>query len=166
MNTAFLITGSNIGDRAANLQEALRLIKASGCNVIATSQIYETEAWGVSNQDAYYNQTLKIKTEMSAALLITTLLQIETVMGRIRKEKYSARNIDIDILFFNNDIINEKNLIIPHPRIQDRKFVLTPMAELAPLFIHPILKKTIKKLLMMSQDPLEAKPLQQKYNCE
>jgi len=126
-------------------------------NIVAASSLYQTAAWGKTDQPDFLNQVLIVETELSAADTLSVLLAIEEKMGRVRTEKNAPRIIDIDILFFNDDIIQEKDLIIPHPEIQNRLFVLTPLNELAPNYIHPVLAKTIHELLLGCKDVLNVK---------
>jgi len=159
MNTVFLITGGNIGNRKKNLQTAALYIEEEAGKIMRSSKIYETEAWGLSAQPAFYNQVHKIESELSADKILDIILGIEAKMGRIRTVKNAARIIDIDILFFNDAIINKVNLIIPHPEINNRRFVLTPLEEIAPEMTHPVLEKSIAELLSTCKDTLEVMPL-------
>lgn len=160
MNKLFLITGGNIGDRKGNLEAAAALIQKQIGKIIRLSAMYETEAWGITNQPAFYNQILEIDTLLSAREVLHLILKIEEEMGRKRTIKNAARIIDIDILFFNNEIINEHNLIIPHPEIANRRFVLLPLLELDPTKLHPSLHKTVQELLAETKDKLNAIPVQ------
>ena len=159
MNKVILITGGNIGNRKKNLQTAAALIEEQVGTIIQSSKIYETEAWGLSGQHAFYNQVHILESKLDAQTIIDTILEIETKMGRVRTVKNAARIIDIDILFFNDEIIHEPNLTIPHPEISNRRFVLMPMEEVAPEMIHPVLKKSIRELLCISTDKLKVTPL-------
>jgi len=159
MNKLFLITGGNIGDRKKNLETAAVLIKRRVGKITKLSKIYETEAWGNRDQPAFYNQVLVIESKFSAWEILTAILKIEEEMGRKRTVKNAARIIDIDILFFNEDIVNEQNLVIPHPEIGNRRFVLSPLNEIAPQMFHPVLKKTIRQLLSESKDQLKVNPV-------
>lgn len=155
MNTAYLLTGGNLGDRPENLAFAGKLIEQFCGKILQNSAIYESAAWGYTDQPAFYNQALLIQTLLPAATLMEKLLYIENLMGRKRTIHMGPRIIDIDILFFNNEIINTPDLIIPHPRIQARKFVLMPLAEIAKSYIHPLLHKTIGELLTICPDDLD-----------
>ncbi len=159
MNKLFLITGGNIGDRKKNLQTAAALIGERVGKIINHSKIYETEAWGITDQPAFYNQVLFVESKFSAREVLNTILKIEEEMGRKRTIKNAARIIDIDILFFNDDIVNEQNLVIPHPEIGNRRFVLLPLNEIAPQMIHPVFKQTMKQLLSLSKDQLKVNPV-------
>lgn len=155
MNKAYLLTGGNLGNRLQNLQNAATLIEKNIGKIEQASSVYETAAWGFTEQPAFLNQVLYVSTLLSASELIKNLLRIESAMGRERNIKMGPRIIDIDILFFNHDIINEPDLEIPHPRLHLRKFVLTPLAEIAPGYLHPVLHKTVLQLLAECEDRLD-----------
>ena len=140
MNVAYLCLGGNIGDREKSLSLALLNIRENIGEISSTSSIFETEAWGVENQQAYLNQCIKVKTNLNPTTLIDRLLSIEKNLGRERALNlvYAPRTIDIDILFYNQEIINLPQLIVPHPRLHLRKFVLIPLQEIAPNYLHPI----------------------------
>ncbi|MBL7888716.1 MAG: 2-amino-4-hydroxy-6-hydroxymethyldihydropteridine diphosphokinase [Bacteroidia bacterium] len=160
MNTAYLILGGNQGDRLKNLNEANSLIASEVGPISKYSKIYVTAAWGNEGLSDFYNQAVCIKTPLSATELLDILLEIEKKLGRTRgTEKWQARTIDIDILFYNNEIIDQKNLIIPHPFLQERRFVLVPLSEIANDLMHPILNKDIKTLLIECNDKLDVRPL-------
>ena len=158
MNKVFLITGGNIGDRKKNLEVAAALVEKRIGKIIRSSKIYETDAWGITNQSSFYNQVLIVESNFSANKVMQKILKIEKEMGRIRTIKNAARIIDIDILFFNNETVNKQNLIIPHPEISNRRFVLVALNELVPEMIHPVLKKSIADLLSTCKDPLKVAP--------
>lgn len=160
MNKVFLITGGNIGDRKKNLQIAANSIEENIGHIIKSSSIYETEAWGNTNQHAFYNQVHIVESKHTAEEIIKKILQIEKEMGRIRTIKNAARIIDIDILFFNDEIINGSALTIPHKEISNRRFVLMPLNELAPNLIHPVLQISISELLTRCKDTLHATRLE------
>ena len=157
MNNAYLLLGSNIGNSRQQLLEASRLIKKNIGKVTRQSKLYVTAAWGNTNQPDFLNQVIVIETKLTAKELIKSILATETTMGRIRTEKNAPRIIDIDILFFNKEIILEKDLIVPHPEIQNRRFVLIPLNELSPGLKHPVLKKTMHQLLETCTDILDVK---------
>jgi 2-amino-4-hydroxy-6-hydroxymethyldihydropteridine diphosphokinase len=157
MNISYLLIGGNQGDRLARLATARDLITNAGGQILLASALYETAAWGKTDQPDFLNQALKVATEEDAPAWLLTLLDIEGKMGRRRQEKYGPRIIDIDILFFNNSIIHEPQLTIPHPEIRNRRFALVPMEEIAPSLIHPVLHKTIRQLLAECTDPLAVK---------
>lgn len=154
MNKVYLLIGGNMGNRLQNLHQATDLLNKRPGTVVQCSGIYETAAWGKTDQQAFLNQALLLHTPLDAATLMQELLQIELDMGRKRLEKNGPRLIDIDILFFNNAIIREPDLIIPHPAIQYRRFALAPMAAIAPDLVHPVLQKTISALLKECPDTL------------
>ena len=159
MNKVFIITGGNIGDRMKNLETAEKMIEEQIGHIIQTSKIYETEAWGINDQPSFYNQVLIVETNFSADKVIKKILKIEEDMGRVRTIKNAARNIDIDILFFNDDIVNEENLTIPHPQMINRRFVLMPLNEIASAKIHPVYNKSVAQLLAECKDELKVTPL-------
>lgn len=159
MNEIFLITGGNIGNRKKNLETAAGLIQSEIGKIIRSSKIYVTDAWGITDQKSFYNQVHVVESNFSAKEVMENILKIEEEMGRVRTIKNAARIIDIDILFFNDDIVNEQNLTIPHPEIINRRFVLSPLNEIASDMIHPVYKKNIHELLAMCKDELKAKPL-------
>lgn len=158
MNTCYLILGGNIGDKARILEKAIDQVEQKLDARATKSSIYVTAAWGNENQPEFYNQVIKIETNFSATAVLKTVLEIEESLGRKRNsEKWQERTIDIDILFYNDAIIEFPDLRIPHPFIPERKFVLVPMNEIASEFIHPVLKKSIKQLLDECKDELEVK---------
>lgn len=155
MNTAYLCLGGNMGNRPGNLQEAVAQLKTLG-KAGPCSSVYETEAWGVEAQPAYLNCCLVLHTTLGAPELMERLLAIEAGLGRTRGgQRYGSRTVDIDILFFNNLVLGSKALIVPHPRLQLRRFVLVPLAEIAASYIHPVLKQTIAGLLKACPDASE-----------
>ena len=158
MNKIFLITGGNIGNRKKNLEAAATLIRDQIGIIVKSSKIYETDAWGITDQPAFYNQVHIVESNFSAKEILNKILNIEEKMGRVRTVKNAARIIDIDILFFNNEIINKPNLNVPHPQIINRRFVLMPLNELAPEMIHPVFKKSIHQLLVNCKDELGVTP--------
>lgn len=159
MNKAYLLTGGNIGDREQYLANAREQIALECGTITKTSSLYETAAWGKTDQPAFFNQALEIQTTLNARQLIRHLLKVEKKMGRIREEKYGERVIDIDIIFFNNEIHNTSFLKIPHPEMQNRRFVLLPLAEIAPDVVHPVFLKTVTELLHNCPDTLEVKKI-------
>jgi len=154
MSPAYLLIGGNMGDRMEYLQLATTAIHQQAGRIIASSAIYETEAWGLTNQDKFLNQALCINTLLPPKELLRTLLQIEEHLGRKREARYGPRIIDIDILFYGQEIVREPHLKIPHPEIQNRRFALQCLNDIAPEFCHPVLHKTIAQLLAECADPL------------
>jgi 2-amino-4-hydroxy-6-hydroxymethyldihydropteridine diphosphokinase len=159
MNKAYLLIGGNEGERLHYLEQAKKEIEQSCGEISLQSSIYETAAWGIRDQPSFLNQAIMIQTQHNADKLMDEILSIEEKLGRIRKEKYGPRTIDIDILFFNEDIINLSHLRIPHPELQNRRFALVPMNEIAPELVHPGLHKTIMQLLKECKDPLDVKKI-------
>ncbi len=154
MNTAYLLIGGNLGNRLANLQKAIEAIEENCGDVIAISSVYETAAWGNTDQPSFLNQVIVLHTDMQPSILMKELLGIEERLGRLRQEKMGPRTIDIDILLIDDQIIHEENLTIPHPSLHLRKFALIPLAEVAAAKIHPTIKKTIAELLTDCPDTL------------
>lgn len=153
----FILLGTNLDDRKANLAKAQKLIQERVGNVLAVSGIYETAPWGYIHQPDFLNQVIKIKTDVEPAYLLKILLAIELEMGRKRQIKWGERIIDLDILFYDNAVISVPNLTIPHPGIPSRRFTLVPLHEIAPDFVHPVLKVTITDLLTSCTDPSSVK---------
>lgn len=151
----YILLGTNLGDRFQNLLTAKNELEMSLGKITSKSGIYETAAWGITNQPSFLNQVLRIETNKSPNKTLKMILNIEAKMGRIREQKWGPRLIDIDILYFGNKIIDSENLKIPHPFLQDRKFTLLPLAEIASEFMHPIFKKNNQILLMECEDNSE-----------
>ncbi len=162
MNTAFLLLGGNMDDRVSIIVKAVTFIHAKCGKIVKKSSLYESAPWGFDDRNQFINQVIVIETTMSAEDLLQNLLNIELQLGRVRNNtaNYSSRNIDIDILFFNDGIVNTPTLKIPHPLLQERKFTLLPLSEIAPDLLHPILNKTVKELLNECKDQLDVS----KYN--
>lgn len=148
-----------MGNRLNYLSKAKKEIQKRCGRILQQSSLYETEAWGMENQKAFLNQVLKIETTLDAEQILKSILQIEEDLGRKRQLKYGPRTIDIDILFFNDEVINLQGLKIPHPQMQNRRFVLVPLNEIAPDKIHPVFKKNISRLLAECADPLTVNKL-------
>jgi 2-amino-4-hydroxy-6-hydroxymethyldihydropteridine diphosphokinase len=155
MKAAYLLIGGNIGDRLGFMAAAKEKMKQKGIEILKLSSIYETAAWGNTNQPSFLNQVIEITTSFSPEDLLTELLSIEQSLGRIRAEKNGARTIDIDILYFESEIISKPGLSVPHDRISIRRFVLVPLTELIPDFIDPKTSKSIVEMLNDCQDTLE-----------
>jgi len=155
MSVAYLLLGSNLGNKEENLRVAVKLLKKIG-KVKKHSAIYETEPWGFTDDHNFFNMALCLETSLKPLELLIEILKIEISIGRKRQVKqWVAREIDIDIIFFDNLIINEDNLTVPHPHIKNRKFVLVPLKEIAPGFIHPEYRKSISELLKECPDDSE-----------
>jgi len=154
MNKVYLLIGGNMGDRMANLAEAIHLINQEIGPIQITSSIYETAAWGNTNQPDFLNQSLMLHTSLDAETVMRQLLNIEIGMGRKRDIPMGPRTIDLDIIYFNDLVIENELITIPHPKIAERKFVLMPLAEMAPQFLHPVLNKTNEALLKDCGDSL------------
>lgn len=164
MNNVFLLNGSNIGNRLIHLRQAARLLNEKAGKTIRHSAIYETESWGIEGLPTHYNQALELQTDLNPIALLEIIHRIEYDMGRIRDEKWGVRPIDIDIIYFNDIIFQDEALLVPHALMQDRKFVLVPLVEIAPDFVHPVLMKTNKELLMKTKDVLAVHKIQKDIN--
>lgn len=154
----YILLGSNLGNREENLGLALDKIAAVVGRILAQSTIYQSEPWGISQQPKFLNQVAEVNSRNDPQQVLQKLLLIETELGRERLEKWGPRTIDLDILFFNDRVIQTENLIVPHPGIPMRRFVLVPLCEIAPNFFHPLLEKTCQQLLKECTDPLEVSP--------
>jgi 2-amino-4-hydroxy-6-hydroxymethyldihydropteridine diphosphokinase len=154
MPDTYLLLGSNQGNREYFLTQATSLITMRIGTVTHQSAIYETAAWGLEDQAAFLNQVLRVSTALPPTTLLTQINIIEKELGRERKIKWGARVIDIDILYYNDLVLQTPELVIPHPHLQDRRFTLLPLAEIAPGFIHPVLKKSNEALVAECPDNL------------
>jgi 2-amino-4-hydroxy-6-hydroxymethyldihydropteridine diphosphokinase len=159
MNKVYLLLGSNMGHSSALLQTARTAIAKELGEIIRQSSIYKTAAWGNTNQPPFLNQVLVLATTLAPVPCLEKLLAIEAIMGRVRTIKNAPRIIDIDMLYYNKLQLSSPTLILPHPAIAQRRFVLTPLNEIAPSFIHPVYSKTNHQLLMQCDDPLEVKKI-------
>ncbi len=164
MSISYLSLGSNLSDREEYITKAKELIELKAGKILKSSSVYETEPWGHFNeqfriQKHFLNQVISIETELSPISLINCLLEIELSLGRIRNisRTPTSRTIDIDILFYDNLIINQPELAIPHPLLHERRFTLLPLSEIAPKLIHPVHKKTMNVLLRDCKDNSEVK---------
>ena len=157
MNKVYLLLGSNQQNPQKQLLLAQKNIAKNIGGIKRKSFIYQTAAWGNTKQPDFLNQVIVVETKLTAAQTMQTILAIEKKMGRVRTKKNAPRIIDIDILFFNKEIIHTKDLDIPHPRLQERNFVLIPLNQLSPNLKHPVLNKTINELLKTSADTLTVK---------
>jgi 2-amino-4-hydroxy-6-hydroxymethyldihydropteridine diphosphokinase len=157
MINVFLLLGSNLGERNLYLQKAIELIEQGIAPVLEKSAVYETESWGKTDLPDYLNQVIMLQTDLPAQQVLEKILHIEMEMGRKREEKWGSRIIDIDILFYGSQIINEPNLTVPHPELHNRRFTLEPLVVLIPDFIHPVLNRSILELKSNLKDNLIVK---------
>ncbi|HMK04012.1 MAG TPA: 2-amino-4-hydroxy-6-hydroxymethyldihydropteridine diphosphokinase [Ferruginibacter sp.] len=157
MNKTYLLLGSNMGNSQKQLSKAIEHIEKQIGKITRRSGLYSTAAWGNTDQPDFLNQVIIVQTSLTAAQTMQTILGIEKKLGRLRTVKNAPRIIDIDILFFNKEIIDEEQLTVPHPQIQNRRFVLVPLNELAPNLKHPVLGKTIHHLFIHCPDKLNVK---------
>jgi len=147
MHRAFIAIGTNLGDRKRNIELAIKKMETNQIAIIKKSPAYSTMPYGYKNQPMFLNCVVETQTDLSAEELLHAVQKIEKEMGRTKKIRWSPRVIDLDIIFFDSDIINKPDLQIPHPDMQNRDFVLKPLTDIAPDFVHPVLHKTIKELL-------------------
>ena len=151
MKEAYIGIGSNLGNKAENIRKAINLIEEK-CKILKASPLFETEPMYYKNQDRFLNCATKIETELKPQELLAFLLSVEKKFGRVRTIKNGPRTVDLDILFYGGEIIKSNNLIIPHPRLHERLFVLEPLKEICPDFVHPVLRKSISELYSAAHD--------------
>jgi len=156
MNKVYLLLGTSMGVKVHNLYTALGRVSEMAGRVLRKSAIYKTQPWGFVSNEYFLNQAVLIETWLSPANLLEVIKSIEKNMGRIKtKAIYESRVIDIDILFYNSLVIEQNNLVIPHPRMHERRFALVPLADITAGFLHPLLSKTIHQLLLSCADTSE-----------
>lgn len=158
MHSVFLLTGSNLGDRATQLSACIAALQNCAGTVTASSRVYETEAWGKEGLPPHLNQALHLSTTLSPLELLDVIHDIEYRLGRVRQEKWGVRAVDIDIIYYDDNVLNLPQLTIPHPLMQERRFVLQPLCEIAAAYLHPLLRKTTAELLSSCTDPLAVTP--------
>ena len=147
-HTAYIALGSNLGDKEANLRRALELLIERGVEIVKTSTFISTEPYGVTDQPTFLNGVCEVRTSLEPLELLHTLLDIEQEMGRVRLRHWGERNIDLDLLLYEDVVMDIPQLKLPHPDMQNRDFVLLPLAEIAPELVHPTLQKTISELVI------------------
>jgi 2-amino-4-hydroxy-6-hydroxymethyldihydropteridine diphosphokinase len=159
-HTAALLLGSNVGDRLKMLREGVLALEARCGQIVSISSVYQTAPWGNTEQEDFYNQAVLLRTILTAGTLLEIILQIEKDHGRNRTEKWGARTLDIDILFFDEEVINKTELTVPHPYLPQRRFSLVCLDEIAPGWIHPVLHKTTSELLAACPDDSDVAKLE------
>ncbi|QJD97505.1 2-amino-4-hydroxy-6-hydroxymethyldihydropteridine diphosphokinase [Mucilaginibacter robiniae] len=160
MNTVYLLLGSNLGNRQLFLEQARKILTERVGAISSQSAVYETASWGKADEPSYLNQVLSLQTTLPPYEVLRMALDIEQELGRERLERWGSRTLDIDILYYNDLVLEESpDLIIPHPRLHERRFALEPLAEIAPDFKHPVLKQTNYELKCMVKDELEVKKI-------
>jgi 2-amino-4-hydroxy-6-hydroxymethyldihydropteridine diphosphokinase len=157
-HTAYLLLGSNLGDRVVLLHRALVALAAKAGRIVAVSGVYETAAWGKQDQDSFLNQVLHLSTDLTPEQLLDLCQQVETALGRERLEPWGPRTLDVDILLYDDRIIDTARLQVPHPRLPERRFALVPLADVAPAYRHPQLQRTVAELLADCPDQLPVEP--------
>jgi 2-amino-4-hydroxy-6-hydroxymethyldihydropteridine diphosphokinase len=154
MEEAYLLLGSNLGDNKKYIHDALAYIIRQVGQLTGSSSLYQTASWGKKDQPDFINQVVRVKTKLNPQQLLENILVIETKLGRERRDKWGSRTIDIDLLFYGDQIINEEKLVVPHPFLHQRRFTLMPLLELNPRFVHPLFNQTIEELFEKLEDDL------------
>ncbi|TDH26536.1 2-amino-4-hydroxy-6-hydroxymethyldihydropteridine diphosphokinase [Segetibacter sp. 3557_3] len=157
MARVYLLIGGNMGERELNLKAARTMIAGAVGEILSASAVYETEAWGITDQPLFLNQAILVESQYDPQHILENILSIETRIGRKRVQKFGPRTIDIDILFYDNLVLNSSSLTIPHPEMQNRRFALAPLYEIAASLQHPVLNKTIAQLFDECPDKLVVK---------
>lgn len=158
--TLFLCIGGNLGEREANLEETLMFLEFNFGDVVSVSSVYESEPWGMTDAPPFLNQVVCVQSDLTNEELLTEIAELEEFYGRERSDEgYLSREMDVDIIFIGQEVIESEELIVPHPRMYLRKFVLMPLAEIAPDFMHPVFNKTITELLAGCADDSSVKKL-------
>lgn len=161
MSKVYLLLGGNMGDKRWIFDQATTLLGERIGEITRQSSVYETEPWGFNSSNMFWNQVLELQVDIAAPKVLQRTLQIEQELGRTRKSnQYDSRVIDIDILFYDDQVIEMPELVIPHPRIQERKFVLVPLNEIIPEMVHPVLQKSIHQLLAECPDSLKVEKVE------
>ena len=155
MEGIYIQLGSNLGDRLLMLKKAIHQLMINGIKILEESSIYETAPWGETHQPWFLNVVLQIETSQNPYEMLETMLGIERTLGRVRDKKWTERLIDIDLLYYHNEIINKKKLIVPQAQLVERRFTLLPMTELCPEDIHPVLQLSQSELLFRCNDSLD-----------
>ena len=153
-NKAYLLLGTNLGDRAKHLEAARTGLSRTAGTIRGLSGVYETAAWGITEQPVFWNQVVLLETDLPPEALLAAVLAIEQSLGRERDQRWGARTLDVDILYYNDQVIESPSLSVPHPQIANRRFTLAPLAEIAPDFLHPVLRLSQRQLLDACPDPL------------
>jgi len=158
MNNVFLLFGGNLGDRFELIADAIDLTQRAIGEIVKASSVYESAPWGFEHENKFLNKVIIVNTSYSPQSILKTIQKIETKLGRVRNKTgmYSGRTIDIDILFYEDLVMNEEDLKIPHPLLHERRFTLQPLVEIAPNFEHPVLNKTMRQLLEICPDKQDA----------
>jgi 2-amino-4-hydroxy-6-hydroxymethyldihydropteridine diphosphokinase len=159
IHTTYLLTGSNLGAASHHLLQAAGEIGTQAGKITGRSGFYRTAPWGNTEQPAFLNEVLRVETSLLPRELLRVILAIEEKMGRVRTQKWAPRIIDIDILFYDDLVIEEEGLQVPHPHLHERRFVLEPLAFIAPAHVHPLLHKTVEELLRICTDTGEVEKL-------
>lgn len=157
-HTAYLLLGSNLGDRVTTLHRALLRLTQEAGHLIAVSGVYETAAWGLEAQPAFLNQAVKFGTDLGPEALLDACQRVEAAFGRERLEPWGPRTLDVDILLYDDLVLHTERLTIPHPRLPERRFALVPLADVAAAYQHPQLHQSVAELLAACPDPLPVEP--------